>query len=176
MGPLYQLQWAMKSPKERAREALENHHKKLANKKRRFTKNRKPEKEVAKFALEWMREKNWDVQIVEAKAAYKPSAGRYIRNSSVSAGTCDCIGTLPNGVFVAIEFKAPGRLSTFASDKNHEQRDYLLAKIHSGAFACVVDSVARLENIYNEYVMALEVSRDKAKNFLLASLPKKDND
>lgn len=165
-----------KSPKDRVRDAMEKHHAKLANKKQRFTRNRKPEKDIERFCLEWMRAKDWDVQIVEAKATYNPRAGRYLRNISVSAGTCDCIGTLPSGVFVAIEFKAPGRLSTFASDRNVEQRTYLITKIHSGAFACVVDSVSRLEKIYAEYEEALLVSRDKAKNILLGFLPRKDND
>lgn len=165
-----------KSPKDRVREAMEKHHAKLANKNQRFTKNRKPEKDVERFCLAWMREQGWDVQIIESKATFNPRAGRYLRNTSVTTGTCDCIGTLPNGVFVAVEFKAPGRLNTFAHDRNFAQRDYLLAKIHSGAFAAVVDSVARLEKIFGEYQESLAISKDKAKNILLSWLPKRNVD
>lgn len=166
----------IKSPRDRVLDALERHHEKLAKQQqsKRKTKNRKPEKDVERYCLEWMRARDWDVQIVEAKATYNPRAGRYLRNTSVSAGTCDCIGTLPDGKFVAIEFKAPGRLSTFAHDRNVEQRDYILKKIHSGAFACVVDSASRLEKIYAAWEEALQVSPDKAKNILLGFLPKRD--
>lgn len=162
----------MSSPKDRALKALENHHRKLANKQIKFTRrNGKPEKEVERFCLQWMRERNWDVQILESKAVYNANAGRYLRTMSVSAGTCDCIGTLPNGLFVAIEFKAPGRLATFASDRNHLQRDYIINKIKSGCFACVTDSAARLEKIYNAWLEALQVSPEKGKDTLLSFLP-----
>ena len=163
-----------KSPQDRVREAMENHHAKLANKKQRLTKNKKPEKEVERYCMAWMSDQGWDVQVLEAKATYNPRAGRYLRNQSVAVGTVDCVGTLTNGIFVAIEFKSPGRLSTFAHDRNFAQRDYLLNKIHSGAFACVTDSVARLEKVFAAYQEALLVSPDKAKNILLSYLPKRD--
>lgn len=164
----------MKSPKDRVREAMERHHSKLLNKNTRGTKNKKPEKDVERFCLEWMRSQGWDVQIMESKATYNPKAGMYLRNTSVSTGTCDCIGTMPDGKFVAIEFKAPGRLSTFASDRNHMQRDYIISKIRSGAFAAVVDSVARLEKIHAAWQDALLISIEKAKDLLLGYLPNRE--
>jgi hypothetical protein len=158
------------NPKDRARKALENYYTKQIKKSGPPKKNRKPEKEVAKWCMDWMRSQDWSVQIVESKNTYNPQAGRWV-SSSTKAGTADCLGTLPSGTFVAIEFKSPGRLSTFNADKNVRQRDYIIEKIHTYSFACVVDSVARLKEIYDAYVSALEVSKDKAKNVLLNYLP-----
>jgi len=163
-----------KSPLDRVREAMENHHKRLheTQSKQRHKRNGKPEKEVATACMKWMESQGWSVQILEAKATYNPKAGRYLRNTSVEAGTVDCLGSTNMGTLCAVEFKAPGRLSTFAADRNSLQRDYLINKISSYCFGCVTDSVDRLELIYNEYLLALEVSREKAKQLLLNWLPK----
>lgn len=161
----------MSDHKDRVRAALERHHSKLANKQKRFKKNGKPEKAVEREVLIWARDRGWDVQVLESKAAYNPRAGCFVRSSAVSVGTCDIIGNTDGGVFLAIELKAPGRLSTFASDRNCAQRDYLIAKIHNNAFACVTDSVERLEKIYTTW-SNLEYA-DQKKQYLLGMLPVK---
>lgn len=133
-------------------------------------KNQKPEKEVEKACLEWMRIKRWSVQIVESKATYNPHAGRYV-SQSTKAGTVDCFGTLPDGVSCFIEFKAPGKLSTFANPKNYRQKEYCLEKINTHAFVCVTDSVERLEKVHRAWEMKRLLDKEDAKNFLLEQLP-----
>lgn len=113
---------------------------------KRQTKNRKPEARVVIDILQWCKLKEWQVQRIESKNTYNPKAGRWV-SSPTAPGTPDIIGTLPTGVFVAIEVKAPGRLTTLRDN----QREFLLQKINSNAFALVTDSVARLEKIYNHW-------------------------
>lgn len=110
----------------------------------------KPEKEVEKACLKWMRDRGWNVAVYESKATYNPNAGRYI-SQNMKAGTADCMGHMENGIGVVVEFKAPGRLSTFAAPKNHRQQEFVKEKIKAGVFACVVDSVSRLEEIFNAW-------------------------
>lgn len=154
-----------------ARKALDNFYAKTAKKLRGKTrKNASPEKEVEKECVHWMRVQGWSVEIYSAKATYDPRRGVW-RNQSMKAGTCDCQGVAPGGIFAAIEFKSPGRLSTFNQPKNYRQKEYILNKINVGAFACVVDSVNRLREIYAGFCQALQTSPDAAKVFLLKSLP-----
>lgn len=132
-------------------------------------KNEKPEKDVEKDCVKWMRDNGWSVNIFEAKATYSPEAGRYIQQG-MKAGTCDCIGNTDLGVAVAIEFKALGKLSTFNREDNFRQRNFIVTKINSNAFACVVDSVDRLSSIYLRW-MELKSDAGAARNYLLSMLP-----
>lgn len=72
-------------------------------------------------------------------------------SGSMKAGTVDCQGVTPNGQFVAVEFKAPTKRSTFNASKNCRQREYLMNKIKSNAFGCVVDSARLLQKIWETY-------------------------
>jgi hypothetical protein len=154
-----------------AKDALDRYYSKLAKQQSKpKRKNRKPEKEVERFCLEWMRARKWDVQIYESKAVFSARSGRYT-GQSMKAGTVDCQGITPDGIPVYIEFKAPGRLSTFSSPKNHRQKEYLVAKIQNGAFGAVVDSANRLDRIFGEYINRVRSSKDEAKQFLLSELP-----
>ena len=128
----------------------------------------KPEKDVEKECLTWMRAQGWNVQIFESKATLSNGVWR---NQSMKAGNSDCQGTLPGGVACYIEFKAPGRLSTFNNEKNQRQIDFILAKIDMGAFACVVDSVSLLSHIYNEWKKRREIDPAEAKFYLLEVMP-----
>lgn len=135
-------------------------------------KNQSPEKLVERTCLEWMRAQGWDVQIFEAKATFDPVRGVW-RNQAMKAGTCDCMGNMPSGHGVAVEFKAPGRLSAFALERNHRQRQFIERKIATGVFACVVDSLAMLRSIYGHW----RGFQDKgdfegAKRFLHSVLPR----
>jgi hypothetical protein len=109
--------------------------------------NSKPEKEVERACLTWMREQKWDVQIFEAKATYNPRLGIYIQQS-MKAGTADCLGCMPDGRMIAIEFKAPKRRRDFNKLSNYRQQQFIKNKIKQNAFACVVDSVDMLKTIY----------------------------
>lgn len=159
----------MENPKDRARKALESYYQNQLPKERKIkAKNQRPEKDVEYECLVWMRQQGWDVQIYEAKAVWNPKARRYL-SQSMKAGTVDCQGLMPGGVFVAVEFKAPKRISTFNLAKNHRQRQYLIEKISFGAFGCVVSSATRLEQIYNSW-RDLKSPEEK-RTYLMACLP-----
>lgn len=128
--------------------------------------NKKPEKLVEAECLFWMRQQRWSVQVIESKATLSNGVWR---NQAVSAGTCDCIGTMPDGISVYIEFKAPGKLKTFNREKNIRQREYIKSKIHMNAFSTVVDSVELLEQIYTTW-QKMETPEEK-RLFLLNVLP-----
>lgn len=149
------------------RRALENYYRKLLPKEPR-PKNKRPEKDVEHECLLWMRAQGWNVQIYEAKAIYNPKTRRYI-SASMKAGTVDCQGVLPGGTFVAVEFKAPGRISSFNASKNFRQKQYLIEKITYGAFGAVVDSASRLEQIYKTW-RDLKTAAEK-KSYLISVLP-----
>lgn len=148
----------------------ENDAKKWAPKKPREKQNAKPEKDVERSCLEYMRRLNWSVQILESKATFSPSLNRWV-NQGMSAGTCDCMGSTEDGIAVAVEFKAKGRLSSFNTDKNYRQRKFIVDKINANAFACVVDSAERLQAIYERWMYIRQNSKDQAKTFLISQLP-----
>lgn len=159
------------------RKALERFFEKAARKAsppKPRRKNEKPEKQVEKECLVYMRAMGWQVEIYEAKATYNPQAGRYV-SQAMKAGTCDCMGIMPSGTSVAIEFKAPGRLTTF--NKNQRQREFLENRIKLNGFACVVDSAERLRRIYLEWEHLKISGTVKAQGYLLEQLPPlKNND
>ncbi len=132
--------------------------------------NGKPEKEVERACLTWMRAQGWSVQIYEAKASYSVAAGRWL-SSAMKAGTCDCQGNMTDGTTIVVEFKAPGRLKTFNADKNHRQKEYMVEKIRSNCFGCVVDSARRLAEVFDGYQKAVLVSKDQAQMYLMGELP-----
>ncbi len=141
----------------------------------RKKKNEKPEKNVERACVEWMRGMNWEVEIFEAKSTFDPRRGVW-RNQSMKAGVCDCLGTMPCGTPVAIEFKALGKLATFSQLKNTRQIEYLTRKIEYYAFGAVVDSVDRLIHIYNEWSERSTESKDIARMYLLEMLPRRKLD
>lgn len=132
--------------------------------------NQKPEKEVEKQCLEWMRSHNWDVSIYESKATYDPKRGVY-RQQSINAGHPDCAGVDDKGYAVYVEFKAPGKLSTYASPYNQRQQLFIEKKINAFAFACVTDSPERLAEIYARW-LELKPDHEKAIQYLHSMLPR----
>ena len=158
--------------KERVRQAIENFDARQLKKSQGTTrKNTKPEKTVEAECLLWMRQQKWDVNIYEAKATYDPKRGIY-RQQSMRAGTADCMGNTDKGHSAVVEFKAPGKLSTFASPDNIKQQEFIRRKIESGAFACVVDSVQRLVTIYLKWrEFIIRGDEQGAKDYLFEMLP-----
>lgn len=125
------------------------------------TKNQKPEKQVEKYCLVWLRKNGFDVDIIEAGGGFNAYGA-----VTVKSGYVDCSGNDRHGYAVYIEFKAPKRLSTLREN----QRDFLERKINSGAFACVVDSACLLEDIYAEW---FNTDLPEKKNYLLSKLPRR---
>lgn len=132
-------------------------------------KNEKPEKEVERACLAWMREQGWTVNVYEAKAKWNSEAERFT-STGMRFGTCDCMGNTDQGVAVAVEFKAPGCLSSFNREERFLQKKFIVDRINTNAFACVVDSVDRLKTIYLKF-MELRSDPGAARNYLLSALP-----
>lgn len=126
-------------------------------------KNKKPEKQVEKDVLNWCRSKGWSVSVVESKAVFSKSAGRFL-SGQAKAGFADVVGVHPSGLFVAIELKAPGRLNTL----REAQYKYLSDIISKNGFAVVVDS-SELLNKYNDEFSKLD--GEKRKEYLMSILP-----
>lgn len=132
--------------------------------------NKSPEKDVERECLKWMRAQGWTVNIYEAKAKWNAQAERFT-GTGMKFGTCDCMGNTDDGISVAVEFKAPGALSSFNSERRYLQKKFILDRINTNAFACVVDSANRLEAIYLEWRYLRAGSLEAARNFLLRALP-----
>lgn len=130
-------------------------------------KNKKPEEEVVKACLQWMRSEGFDVGLVEAKSVYSPELGRYLR-SQVKAGTSDCFGNSNFGHAVFVEFKAPSKRGTL---KPH-QREFLLKKINTFCFAVCVDSDHILKEFYTTWLLHRKTSPMLARDYLISCLPK----
>jgi hypothetical protein len=128
----------------------------------------KPENEVEKACMELMRSWGWSVQVIESKANWN---GKAWVQQGAKQGTADCIGNTENGVSVAVEFKAPGRLSSFNTEKRYLQRKFIVDKINTNAFACVVDSAERLECIFMRWSALLCEDKNRARSYLLSMLP-----
>lgn len=156
--------------KERVQRAIEEFEARQLKKAKGPTRrNAKPEKAVQDEALLWMRMQGWDVEIFEAKATYDPKRGIY-RQQAMKSGVVDCLGNTNNGIGVAIEFKAPGRLGTLKDN----QREFLERKIDSRCFAVVVDSSYLLQKHWDVWKELIEQKLFcEAAKYLKDSLPMK---
>lgn len=128
--------------------------------------NQRPEKIVECEVIQWLRNNQFFVHVVESKAVWNAHAGRYLTGQTV-VGFPDVVGCTAQGLHVAIELKAPGRLSTLRP----QQAEYLRKAICRGCFAVVVDSVPLLISIYEKWVSIRE--REGRITYLLSCLPKK---
>ncbi len=151
-----------------AKDALLKFYKRDADKlsgksQRKRRKNASPEKDLEKEILRWSTSKGIDLHVIEAKAVYSVSAGRYLRGQA-EAGLPDLVGNC-EGLSVWIELKAPGRRSTL---KVH-QRDFLVRKISQGCFAVCVDSVESLAKVLASF---LSTPASDRVQLLLDHLPK----
>lgn len=128
--------------------------------------NSKPEKILEKEILHFLRLNGFDVDVVESKAVFSQKLGRYL-NSQTTVGMSDLIGNDKNGHACFIELKAKGRRSTLSQ----RQKLFLMKKIDSNAFACVVDSVEMLSQIYQDWKHYKASTDYEARQFLLNMLP-----
>ena len=139
--------------------------KQLKKNKPKRRKNKKPEREVERQVMAWLNKNGFSCHVVESKAVYSPSAGRYVRGQAVS-GFTDIVGCDKNGTAVFIELKAPGRKSTI---KEH-QRAFITEKIRHNCFALCTDSVNFLSSSYENWI---KISHLNKQVFLYSLLPKK---
>lgn len=109
----------------------------------RKKRNKSPEKSVQYQVKDWMDIKGWSMHVVESKATFNPTVGRYLTSNAVP-GMSDLIGNTPQGIAAFVELKAPGKRSTIRP----AQRKFIEEKIKTNAFAVIIDSVALLEEIY----------------------------
>lgn len=153
-----------------AKKSLERYYQRQLNEQERShrpkRKNAKPEFEVKKAVMVWLKENHFSCDAVESKAVYSARAGRYL-NSQATPGFADIAGACPNGLGCFIELKAPGKRSTL----RHTQRDFLMGKINLGCFAVCVDSVSCLQLIWNEFGELRVSDTESAKNLLRCHLP-----
>ena len=149
-----------------AQKALYNYHaKQLPKSGKPKKKNQKPEKDVEKTCLKWMREHGFNVDIIEAKGGYNNQYGVI----AVKAGFSDCVGNDNFGRACFVEFKAKGR----RSNVSEIQRQFLLSKISTNTFAVVTDCVEHLSNSYNIWCGLYDYGKYKrAREFLMSILPK----
>ncbi len=130
--------------------------------------NGKPEKQVEKDCLVLMRSWGWSARIIESKATYNPTVGRWI-GQNVKQGTSDCLGVTNQGIAVAVEFKAPGKLSTLRDG----QKEFLISQIRQYAFAVVVDGAGLLEEYRNRWEFLRKTGNlDASRDYLLSVISK----
>lgn len=128
-------------------------------------KNSKPEKELEKQIMPYLKQAGIFCWVVDSSAVYSKSAGRYLYSQS-DVGTPDLLGVNSQGQFVAVELKAPGRRSSL---KEH-QRQFLIRIIEHHGFAMCCDSVQSFLDLYASW-LAAPVNNRQA--ILLNSLPRR---
>lgn len=147
--------------KSRVQKATEKWSKKQLPKPVRKKPNQKPEAEFLLQLKKHLESLGWSMTIIEGKANYSESAGRYM-SGAVAPGYPDLSGNLPNGIAAYIEVKARGRRSNVSP----AQRDFLIGKISTNCFAIVCDSIEYFDMVFTEF----KVSNNR-KAMLLKELP-----
>ena len=157
--------------KDSTKKALERYFQRnLVPAKKRNKRNEKPEKQVEKLILAWCKNNNWSIEVVESKAVYSANAGRYL-SGQAKKGFADLVGSTDQGQAVAIELKAPGKLSTIRPD----QYLFLMEKIKANNFAVCVDSIEKLEKLWSEYLKATDRKAYLVNNLPVPKIFKKDS-
>lgn len=133
-----------------------------------FIRNSGPEKQVELEVLAWGKRNNFDLTVIDTSAVWNPMANRYLRRQA-SESLPDLIGNY-GSLSVWIELKAKGQRSNINSKKSRHQRDFLIRKIKSGAFACVTDGENHLNILWTKYRDAKDMIEKRA--VLINDLPK----
>lgn len=128
-------------------------------------KNQKPEKLVEDEVSLWLRQNQFDCDIVEAKAKFSTATGRY-SGRAASPGMSDIVGNTGDGLAVYIELKAKGR--RVGSALAPKQRMFLTRKIQTGCFAICCDGLDYLERTWKHF---LSLSKNERIVYLLNELP-----
>lgn len=143
-------------------DALMRYYQKQIKNNSQKKRNGTPEKLVEKDVVFWCKKSGWFVNVVESKAVFSAKSGIYHHGQTVQ-GTPDLLGCTNQGLFVAIELKAKGRLSTL----RESQRKYICEVISRGGFSCVVDSADKLNEIWKSFI-----DSHNKKSTLMSYLPK----
>ncbi len=131
-------------------------------------KNKKPEKEVEKTVMGWLRWHGFSCDVIESKAVFSAKLGRYMHSQAVP-GMADIIGNNKDGIGIYIELKAPGKISNVSE----AQDKFIREKIETNCFACVVDSSTLLEKIYQAWVSIGDLAEKRL--FLIKLLERSKN-
>jgi len=137
--------------------------KQLPSKRKRQTRNKKPEKLVESNVLQWSKNNGMFLHVIES-SSYDPRLGT-IGTQKAESGFSDLVGNTDGGFAIYIELKAKDRRSTLRLD----QRIFLENKIDQGCFAVVTDSVEHLAHTWTEYK---SLDRGERKHYLLGCLPR----
>ena len=129
----------------------------------------KPEKRVEQEVMWWLTRNGFWVNIYDSKATYSKRKSAYTRNPGIVTGHPDLLGLSPDGILVAVELKAPGKLETVTLD----QYNFVRRVIDNHGFAAVIDSQSRLQELWDMYKSLHSISLSEASKFLRASLPKR---
>jgi len=127
-------------------------------------KNIGPEKEVESQVIAWAFSKRWSLDVFDSKMIFVGGHGK--SNSGIPLGCSDLVGNTDDGIAAYIELKEPNKDGVCRLS----QRQFLEKKIDSNAFACVVSSVAMLEEIFRKWK---SLSGKEARDFLRSQLPNK---
>lgn len=130
-------------------------------------KNAKPEQKLKEAFIRILKTKGFDVDIVESKSVmFKDHRGiKHFKSAGVKKGFADLIASDPEGIYCAIELKAPGKLKTV----REEQVNFLVRKIQHNCFAMVTDSIDMFFEVYYKWKA---LSFPERRPFLLNELKK----
>lgn len=123
-------------------------------------KNKKPEEELAKKVIEFLKLKQFVVVRIDAGSPYLAARGYRIQTKT-KPGTSDILAVDKVGRFWAIELKAKGRKSTL-SDSQHE---FIRRVIENNGVGICIDSLDDLRMIVTKSEAGL-LSRDFLFDFL----------
>lgn len=126
-------------------------------------KNNAPEKEVEREVLAMLRRMGCFVNVYDS--ALQPDSYTGPVRVAARSGTPDLIGCTNNGMFLAVELKAPGCRSKL----REHQRQFLINTINNNGFGCVTDNHSHLHKLYSEWLL---LNQDQRRELLLNDLPK----
>lgn len=128
-------------------------------------KNKTPEKDVEKAVLEWARDNNIFLHVIEA-SSWDPRLGRK-GSAKAQTGFPDLVGNSSDGLSLYVELKAKDRRSTLSE----VQRLFLTRKIEQGCFAVCVDSPLKLDQYLRKFLSL--ANTDLRRSYLIDCLPKR---
>lgn len=132
--------------------------------------NNKPEKIVENNVIWWLQRNGFSVDVYDSKATFSVASQRYKKSKNMKIGTPDLLGVSPEGFFVAIELKAPGKEEVCS----FLQRQFLVDKIERNGFGLVVSDISFLQETWLTWLNLRKSSKDdEAKKLLKSLLPKK---
>lgn len=131
-----------------------------------MSKNKSPEKLFEQEVRAWCFSSGIWVEVYDSKA--KPTAKGFFRAQGLKPGTPDLLGLDRNGLFHAIELKAPGKKMI----PSLGQYQFLLRVIEHGGFAACVNDLLVLQDLRSRWIVSRVISLSHGARLLTESLPK----